>query len=70
MSDREWIECEHCDGEGLDPWVHDCGEDTCACAIPMPNVACRVCGGVGGWSAPIHPEPLDVPSPERRGGKA
>ena len=44
----EWIECEQCGGEGLSE-EHDCGEDTCACLEPEPNVDCDVCDGDGGW---------------------
>lgn len=28
---------------------HDCGEDTCCCRYPEPNVVCGVCRGYGGW---------------------
>ena len=36
--------CWSCDGSG--EAEHDCGEDTCCCANPMPGV-CRACGGTG-----------------------
>lgn len=36
--------CSVCGGDGL---VHDCGEDTCCCADPSPNVECDECGGSG-----------------------
>lgn len=37
--------CESCGGDGYTD--HDCGEDTCACADPVYNVPCDVCGGEG-----------------------
>jgi len=43
----EWIECEYCDGEGVDS--HDCGEDSCCCDDPVNNVQCDICCGKGGW---------------------
>jgi len=52
--DKEWIECWQCSGECYSH--HDCGEDTCCCADPQPNVMCDICGGEGGW---YGPEPLD-----------
>lgn len=42
----EWIECWNCAGEGLSD--HDCGEDTCCCIDPEPNVPCDICEGAGG----------------------
>jgi len=41
--------CDSCGGEGIDPFGHDCGEDTCCCLDPEPNLSCGSCGGVGGW---------------------
>ena len=38
-------ECWNCGGEGFSS--HDCGEDTCCCADPEPNVRCHVCNGEG-----------------------
>lgn len=43
--DKVWITCSDCD-EGF---VHECGEDTCCCLNPEPNIECDVCGGEGGW---------------------
>lgn len=36
-SDVLWHECENCE-EGYSG--HDCGEDTCCCLDPLPNVVC------------------------------
>lgn len=42
----EWKECWNCeDGYAY----HDCGEDTCCCLDPEPNVVCDVCNGEDGW---------------------
>ena len=38
-------ECYDCGGEGYSH--HDCGEDTCACLEPEPNVVCELCEGEG-----------------------
>lgn len=39
---------EPCDcDDGYDE--HDCGEDSCCCAFPEPNVICDRCHGYGGW---------------------
>jgi hypothetical protein len=43
----EWVECWKCDGEGFSH--HDCGEDSCCCLNPEPNVPCYICQGKGGW---------------------
>jgi hypothetical protein len=48
QSELEQVECETCYGEGVDG--HDCGEDSCICLNPEPNVTCSTCGGFGGWS--------------------
>jgi hypothetical protein len=45
-ADLRWVECENCD-EGFTG--HDCGEDTCCCLDPLPNVVCDVCHGEMGW---------------------
>jgi hypothetical protein len=42
----EWVDCWACGGEGA--VEHDCGEDTCCCIDPKPNVICDVCDGDGG----------------------
>ncbi len=42
-----WKECWKCNGEGFSG--HDCGEDTCCCLDPLPNIICDVCDGDGGW---------------------
>jgi hypothetical protein len=39
------VDCPECQGEGVTH--HDCGEDSCCCADPEPNVRCRVCDGRG-----------------------
>ena len=44
---KTWVECWQCDGDGCS--YHDCGEDTCCCADPQPNVKCDICAGQGGW---------------------
>jgi len=41
-----WSDCYACD-EGHSH--HDCGEDTCCCLNPEPNVKCDICNGDGGW---------------------
>lgn len=41
-----WEDCYNCE-EGYSD--HDCGEDTCCCLNPEPNVVCDVCDGKGGW---------------------
>ncbi len=38
--------CEACGGDGLSR-EHECGEDTCCCMNPEPNVPCDECGGSG-----------------------
>lgn len=38
-------ECWNCGGEGFS--YHDCGEDTCCCLYPEPNVLCDICWGKG-----------------------
>lgn len=48
--EQEWTDCWNCGGEGVTH--HDCGEDTCACLNPEPNVTCEVCNGKGGWYQP------------------
>lgn len=44
--ERTWVICGQCD-EGYS--YHDCGEDTCCCLNPEPNVRCDTCEGKGGW---------------------
>ena len=46
-SDADWVECWDCGGECYS--YHDCGEDTCCCLNPEPNVVCDTCNGKGGW---------------------
>lgn len=50
MNDDElvWHECQTCYGDGYSH--HDCGEDTCCCSQPEPNVTCAACKGAGGWN--------------------
>jgi hypothetical protein len=48
-AEMDWQECEECGGDGL--VGHDCGEDTCPCADPEPNVPCPLCSGEGGYLA-------------------
>jgi hypothetical protein len=43
----DYQQCENCGGEGYVD--HDCGEDSCWCLDPEPNVPCDICGGDGGW---------------------
>ncbi len=43
----DWVDCWDCGGEGYS--YHDCGEDTCCCLNPEPNVQCDTCNGKGGW---------------------
>ena len=45
-AEADWQRCENCE-DGLSH--HDCGEDTCCCLHPEPNVACDTCYGLGGW---------------------
>jgi len=44
--EMEWQECPDCE-EGFS--YHDCGEDTCCCKNPEPNVVCETCSGEDGW---------------------
>lgn len=46
-SSCELVECHECDENGFVD--HECGDDTCCCAHPEPNVVCDTCGGFGGW---------------------
>lgn len=39
------VTCWQCGGDGYS--CHDCGEDCCCCADPMPNVKCDICNGEG-----------------------
>ena len=48
-AELERVLCDVCDGDGLDPFAHECGEDCCNCLDPAPNVPCDVCRGLGGW---------------------
>jgi len=41
-----WVICEQCE-DGFS--YHECGDDTCACLNPEPNVTCDICNGKGGW---------------------
>ncbi|MHC4616794.1 MAG: hypothetical protein ACYTEQ_03475 [Planctomycetota bacterium] len=43
--DAEYVTCWQCGGEGFSH--HDCGEDTCCCRDPEPNVTCDICKGEG-----------------------
>ena len=45
-SDVMWEDCWNCE-DGYSH--HDCGEDTCCCLEPWPNVKCDICNGEGGW---------------------
>lgn len=44
-----WRECYNCE-DGLSH--HDCGEDTCCCLRPEPNMKCDICQGRSGWYEP------------------
>lgn len=44
--EADLYQCQNCD-EGLSS--HDCGEDTCCCLDPEPNVRCDTCNGKGTW---------------------
>lgn len=35
--------CSYCDEDGMVD--HDCGDDTCCCLHPEPNVRCDFCRG-------------------------
>lgn len=37
--------CDYCDDDGYSE--HDCGDDTCCCLLPEPNVECDICLGRG-----------------------
>ena len=50
-SDVLWVDCENCE-DGYSH--HDCGEDTCCCLDPLPNVVCDWCDGKGGWYVCLH----------------
>ncbi len=43
-SEKQFIDCFKCE-DGYSH--HDCGEDTCACLKPEPNVPCDLCDGQG-----------------------
>ncbi len=43
-----WEDCEACGGEGFTG--HDCGEDSCCCIDPEPNVTCSHCDGRGAFA--------------------
>lgn len=43
----DFEQCQNCD-EGMS--YHDCGEDTCCCLDPEPNVTCDYCDGAGWWA--------------------
>ena len=45
-ADAHWVECDQCEDGYTD---HDCGEDTCCCLNPEPNVICDICDGESGW---------------------
>ena len=47
LNQMEHTDCDECGGDGLTE--HDCGDDTCCCLDPEPNVECWVCDGLGGW---------------------
>lgn len=47
---EDWQECWNCGSTGYSR--HDCGDDTCCCLEPDPNVLCEICEGLGGW--PTH----------------
>lgn len=46
LNDLDHEYCDYCD-DGYS--YHDCGDDTCCCLHPVPNVICSVCEGHGGW---------------------
>ena len=50
-------ECWNCGGEGFSS--HDCGDDTCCCADPVPNVRCHICKGQGVIEVPDDCEGLE-----------
>ena len=52
-----WIRCYNCE-DGYSH--HECGEDTCVCLNPQPNVICDICGGKGGWKSPEPPRDSDI----------
>lgn len=49
--EKEWADCWNCDTDagtyGFSS--HDCGDDTCCCLFPEPNVRCDICNGEGGY---------------------
>jgi len=53
-SDVYWEECWNCE-DGYSH--HDCGEDTCCCRDPYPNVKCDICNGEGGWFVCLSCDP-------------
>ena len=48
MSERAWVDCWQCGGEGYLEGTCTCGEDTCCCLDPEPET-CDICHGDGGW---------------------
>ena len=45
--DTYWQDCYNCDEFGYSH--HDCGEDSCVCAMDGYNVVCDICNGKTGW---------------------
>jgi hypothetical protein len=45
-SQQMWEQCTNCEDGYSD---HDCGEDTCCCLNPWPNMRCDICDGRQGW---------------------
>ena len=46
--EKAWVECNQCE-DGMA--YHDCGEDSCCCLNPEPNMPCDICQGECGWYA-------------------
>lgn len=65
-SDMTWFQCEECGGEIY--VEHDCGEDTCCCADPEPNVECEDCHGRGGFYRCLACHPMSDAEAEARYG--
>jgi len=64
-SSMDFEECHFCE-DGLSG--HECGEDTCCCLQPEPNVLCDMCDGEGKWarclSSPEYCEDNPLPGRE------
>ncbi len=50
------VSCYNCSEDDGFMVGHECGDDSCCCLNPMPNVPCDICGGKGYWLVDDTPE--------------